>query len=361
MKGYLKVFIAAFPLSAVLATFSNTSKIEVALSRSPTLPSLPFYFGILINALFVTALFLVFVAYYSIGKKIDLIKQFWTVSASLAIGSWLGYMLIYSTVTFYYAKSSGVTSIGGVPVYAEDGWALLSRVIASGLTSVTLQVFSSAFFLALAAFGIAYIRLRKPAAVEKPSDLMPQLNEKDVKFSSIRGKAVPKVSLVAFLLAIPFSIFSNMIFLVDLFSRSSSIDPWIWLGFVLNLGSVGSFVLCPIVFFVVFYFVGRAVDLAAKLRFVVVPLVFSCFLGYIITYGLLAYVFAINSGGANLGAPSVPLQVALTMILANIPPVMVNVFLRVLSTVFFVALAALAMASTRKIKNDTDAQGQPNC
>ena len=176
MKNYLKVFAVAFVLAVALAVFSNSFILfsRVLLFNSPSSTFLLMSL-IMSSGGFVVSPILVFVAFYFVGKKVNFTAEFRSVIAALAGGSVAGYAVTYFALLFWYAVSGGPSPSYGSPAVSVSLLFAVLAMLASAFGAAVIRVFSTLFFVALAALVLAHF-IKTKHHTEPPASQLPQTN-----------------------------------------------------------------------------------------------------------------------------------------------------------------------------------------
>jgi len=140
MEFKLRIFVIAFVLSFATGALSTANLFLPRTLR-------PDVFGLAWFILKVVEFFLnpvlVFVSFYLLGRKIDLVAEFMSVLLSLFLGSWFGHMTGYFSLQFTF-----ITWYGGTFVVPTVLWVVWY--------AFTLA-FSLEFFVGFTAFSMVYI------------------------------------------------------------------------------------------------------------------------------------------------------------------------------------------------------------
>ena len=150
-----------------------------------------------------------------------------------------------------------------------------------------------------------------------------------------------KVLICALVLSAALAVVSNITTLILNFGRQPFPSGFAVYGAIFTAAGIASYVINPLVVFVVFYFIGREIILTKMMKSTLISLAVGCLVGYLVVYVpiiLLTEVLLPNS-------PAPFWAILLIMFFA-----LYSGALRVFSSIFFVALAAIAMAYIRKPK-----------
>ena len=162
MKSYLKIFVAAFLLSAAYCLLSNGFLLIEPLSGESA-SNFSARFGVISELLSGGAYWispiLVFVVFYFIGKKINLASELKVDTLSLAIGSWVGYEVIYIPLTYLDAVSPPHSLTIYIPVF------LFSHLVVGAVI-----MFNTVLVVGLLGLAIAFIRKAKPDSNLQPTE-----------------------------------------------------------------------------------------------------------------------------------------------------------------------------------------------
>jgi hypothetical protein len=134
----------AFLTSAVFALFSNIylllfprfSPSSSALQNYAIISALASFAGYAVSPV------VVFVIFYFVGKSIDIPTEFKSVTAALAVGSFIGYVAAYFPLQFSYLAGSGGFFSSGMPTAF-----LIAIVVGMSLITGVERVFASTFFV----------------------------------------------------------------------------------------------------------------------------------------------------------------------------------------------------------------------
>jgi hypothetical protein len=161
-------------------------------------------------------------------------------------------------------------------------------------------------------------------------------------------KSYQKVFIFAFLTSAVFALLSNIYLL--LFPRlSPSASYFQNYALIYGLSSVASYAISPVLVFVIFYFVGKSIDMPAEFRSVIVALAVGSFIGYVAAYFPLELRFIAGSGVFSSGG-----MLTVFLIATTVGASLVTGVERVFASTFFVGLAALGLVYIRKKKRSAD-------
>ncbi len=332
MQSYHKIFLISLLLSTFFGAGANASYLLAFFTKASI------YRTYASEALLLLSISSICIALFFIGKKVNLRLGLRKNIIWLAAGSWIGYLISYAPMYYFYQNGPGATLYGtGSQVL---NWASFSAII---LREVTSAVFSGFFFIALAVMTLAYVSRQQQINIS--SSFVPTEQAAPQKAGNRKFLFITAASALA--LTVVYCLMLNAIFLgftVMNVPNPDVLNLWFSaLGYIAEL----SFIISPILFFATFYFIGKKFSDTLN-RKTIVTLAAVSLLSYAITYGVLltycSFAQSLNFGTADWSIRFLRISAL------NIGQTFFASITHAFSTVFFVALAALALAHLLKNK-----------